>query len=168
MVPGENLGAASVDAMWRGAIVVTPTTTQMREITWELATLGFRVELEYLDRHLRPAGGDVDEVLQQETRRRMQVSRVFGGRSLLTPHGVHTDGGLSSPDARARAGRLEALRKLMVEWPDIHADVKACPVLTQTTPVPTIEAAEKVLCAHYTQTFFNCAGRAATIPRLLP
>ena len=140
----------------------------MREITWELVFLGFRVELECLDRHLCPSSGDLDEVQQPETYRRMQVAQVFGGRPLCPAERMQAQPGLCSPELQDRADSLEALRRVMSRWPGIGAEVTQYVGVTRTSSADAIQDLERKLSRQYAQTFFNSARRAPIVLRTVP
>ena len=75
--------------------------------------------------------------------------------------------GLGAPTIASRRGALEAFRTLLSRWPQVPPVVTGTP-LVQTTADLTVLEVEYEMCRFYLQTFWEVAGRAATIPREFP
>ena len=141
---------------------------QMREIIWELCDIGFRIELRELDRALIPAPLDPIEGTEFEESRHAVLQAVFGTRSLLSRVQSLTSEGFSATLVGDRVGALEGLRQVVLRWPGVSDAIRTISPLTTRTPAPELVKAERELCRFYCQTFWEHAGRAATIPRLWP
>ena len=136
------------------------TARQAKEITWELAELGFRSELWELDLILVP-GAD---------QRRERDPLFFGvfadiiARDQWPPKRL----GLASPVLSERVKPLDALRRLLSRWPSAPDAIRNAPPLHATTTDEEVRELEDVMCRYYTQTIWETAGRAATILRVFP
>ena len=67
-----------------------------------------------------------------------------------------------------RVEGLEALRTLVCRWPATPPHIRHSPPLTSETDPAIVVAMEQSLAQWYTQAFWECAGRAASVPRTYP
>ena len=166
----DNVLLDAEDVDWFGRKVVEFDEKTMREVTWELFDVGFRVELRHLDRILVPP----PVIMDFESRRVFEVDRermieaVFDGRAFVSDTLPTANTGLAAEDIRDRASCLEGLRRLVLRWPDIPKTVRDYEMLTETTPIDTLERAERELSLLYCQTFYECSGRPPILPRRFP
>ena len=97
------------------------------QVTWEVAEVGFRLELQALDRHLVHDNAGVDRLLSQ----------VFADRPLIPPLPSTTEPlveGLSALTVAGRRRSLEALRQLLVRWPGADASITPMPLDSERMP----------------------------------
>ncbi|KAJ3551478.1 hypothetical protein NM688_g4684 [Phlebia brevispora] len=154
---------------WYGKKWVPSSVQQTREILWELCEVGFRCELTELDRHMVPNKAvDPDVAEHVENFRRGRIEKVFGGRPLILSTLPTRNEGLAASDIQDRVHSLEALRVIMHRWPDVPEEIKSLPPLTAAISVDELTRIEVAMCSHYTQRFYNVAGRAAILPRRFP
>lgn len=147
----------------------TGSEQQMREILWELCDLGFRLELQELDTALIPAPADPVDRGEFEKERDQVLQQVFGTRPLLSRLENFTAEGFSASLVGDRIASLEGLRQVMLRWPNVPEGIRSCaPLVATSTPTALLVRVEAEICRHYCQTFWEWAGRAATIPRLWP
>lgn len=158
----ENVKEDYEDPRWFGKEIGNPPDASMcQELAWELCEFGFRVELEELDRALT---GDEAVSTHAEL-----IAKVFPA----SKHWHYTAFpqepiGLCSPNASERIPCLNALRELMLAWPDVPEELATSSPLDTHMPADQVTNIEKLLAIFYCQTFFNISGRAAIIPRGLP
>ncbi|KAJ3540930.1 hypothetical protein NM688_g6157 [Phlebia brevispora] len=153
---------------WYNEKWVPSSSQQGCEILWELCEVGFRCELTELDRHLVPNNAlDTDVFEHVENFRRGRIQKVFGGRPLVLNTLPLRNEGLAASDIRDRVDSLEALRAIMHRWPDVPEHIKLLPPLTVAISADELARIEVIMCLHYTQRFYNIAGRAPTLPRRL-
>lgn len=145
------------EPLWHGTPLQTSNETHAQQITWEIAEIGFRMELRALDRHLVQDNVDVDAL----------VAEVFCHRPLLPVELPTSLDSLAAPTIAGRGPALEALRKLLSRWPNAPKVVATTP-LADTTDAVTVLEVERAMCQFYLQTFWDVAGRAATVPRQFP
>ena len=146
---------------WNHALITeTLTARQAKEITWELAELGFRSELWELDLTLVPNA-------DRKSERNPLFAGVFEDymvRDRWPPLRL----GLASPVLSERVKPLDALRRLLSRWPSAPDAIRNAMPLESTTPDSVVLELEDALCRYYTQTLWETAGRAATILRVFP
>ena len=162
----ENL--LDKEECWWGGRPFDGNEQQMREMIWELSDVGFRLELVELDRALIPPPSDPIDRAEFEDERAKVLQQVFGTRPVLSRVYKFSVEGFSSSTVSDRVGSLEGLRRVMVRWPNVPDTVSSLPPLDTSTPLATVFTVERELCQFYCQRFWECAGRAATIPRLWP
>ena len=146
---------------WEGKNKANMDEVTAMQVTWEVAEVGFRLELQALDRHLVHDNVAVDRLLSQ----------VFADRPLIPPLPSTTEPpfeGLSALTVAGRRRSLEALRQLLVRWPGADASITPLPLDSERMPDVEVLAHEEAICRFYTQTFWEVCGRAATIPRQFP
>ena len=156
-----------VQLKWFDADVAPDSLQQIREIMWELSELGFRYELLALDCHFVSYA---DKGLAQdtyETMRRRMIQAVCADRPAIITALPTANIGLAAPDLLQRAPCLEALRQVISRWPTAPEEIKNAGDLTKADAT-TLAEMENILCRYYVQTFWETAGRAATIPRTFP
>ena len=144
----------SVDCPWSGAEIEGAVAKQ---ISWEVAEMGFRLELCALDKHL--CGNKASSA--------RLIDAVFANRSLTGDSLPCMPYGLAHPSAPARKDSLEALRQIVARWPKAPTLVSQNR-FTCTTSDDIQTTMEQTLAKFYVQSFWENAGRAATIPRMFP
>lgn len=149
---------------WFDEVVSSPPPTRIcQEIAWELCELGFRVELDELDHALIPRTDD------RGLERAELIDQVSPGcRHWYFRAFPQNSTGLTSYELHDRIPCLEALRRLMLDWPNVPHDLKESPSLDLTTSPDTVTTVERAIASFYVQSFFDVSGRAAVIPRRLP
>lgn len=138
----------------------------MRQVVWDLYELGFRAELLALDKHFFPlqAGRFGDRLVRD-----ILVRNVFNTEELFGMHGIpETPLGLAASRPSERAEALEALRKLMLDWPDVPGTISSVRTLTALAPAEVIVDTERAMARFYCQTFYRISGRAPVLPRIPP
>jgi hypothetical protein len=89
-------------------------------------------------------------------------------RGLFIMHQVSTrDEGLGAKDWRDRRGYVEAFRILLRSWPGALAGLRLMSLDGSSNTV-NVAAVEAVAYPFYCQTFWNFAGRAPSVPHILP
>ncbi|KAF7795823.1 hypothetical protein EIP86_006990 [Pleurotus ostreatoroseus] len=154
------------EPMWFGVHWDSRCLQQTREVLWELSEIGFRHELLAMDRNLS-SHTSAEQAQLLEASRRQLVQRVCANRPDSLDHLPKQNEGLASPNILDRAESLEALRLLLARWPSAPSHIITSKPLTEVDKT-TLEKAETSLCKFYVQTFWDRAGRAATIPRIFP
>ena len=104
--------------------------------------------------------------MAEQSRRRL-VQTICAGRPEILSSLPTANEGLASPDVRGRAQSLEALRVLLARWPSVPEHIVTSKPLTEVDET-TLSKMEVSLCTFYVQSFWERAGRAATIPRVFP
>ncbi|KAH9929902.1 uncharacterized protein BXZ73DRAFT_47780 [Epithele typhae] len=137
-------------------------------ILYEIFELGFRYELLALDRILHPMPNQQDAEIIREQR----LAEVFAGRDLYRLHEEpKTFAGLGAEDPQdpVRVRCLEALRRVVSEWPLCPPDivVPAFPIGV-ASPLHAIRDMERKVAAFYIKSFFTYAGRAPLVPHRFP
>ena len=136
----------------------------MRQVIWELHELSFRAELVELDRHFFPWAENRE---MRRLQRDEYVAIVFGTRHLFAAEYIPSNPvRLAAPNYADRVDTLEALRCLLVDWPQAPASFAAR--ITQETARDTVEAAEKAMAVFYCQSFYRESGRLPVLPRSPP
>ena len=155
---------------WCGKPVVEYGEQTVKEVTWEISDVGFRVELRHLDRLLVPPPvvmHDFESRRMFEADRERIIESVFDGRPFVSDTLPTANTGLAADDIRDRAASLDGLRRLILRWPNVPSTIDDS-ILTETTPVDVLERAERELTSFYCQTFFELSGRPPTVPRRFP
>ena len=168
---GDNNPDDSVVAQWFNLNVESldddAWTRVLRQIAWDVAEVGFRVELTELDRYLVPRSAPGDDLERIE--RDALLARVFpANRGLILGQFPTAVDGLEASQLAARAAYLEALREVLCRWPGAPDDLKSCPALTSMNSALFIAKMERQIADFYCATFFRVAGRAPVLPRCLP
>ena len=133
---------------------------------WELSEVAFRVELLELDRHLVPA--PIHEEQLFEAKRRALIAAIFPDEHCTIPSTPPPkDRGLSACTIEGRMQSLEALRRLVVRWPE-HPPHFDHFTLTMPSERARLLAFERDVAFFYVQNFYQMSGRAAVVPRILP
>lgn len=136
----------------------------VRQLMWELFELGFRAELHQLDRYLRPLPAGSSE--EKERERERELASVFPDANVLDRKYLPgMSDGLASPSAYEKATSLEALRKIMVQWPNPAVCLLEPDTERFKHSLPVFEAQ---IATCYTQAFFDAAGRPPILPHLYP
>ncbi len=141
-----------------------------QELVWHLSELNFRAELLALDgrqTHAPPSGDDEDiatVTANFRMAREQAVLKVFPEQSVTFADATVANTGLSSHDWKTRATRLQALRDVMQKW-DAPLPVNCLGCLAGTECDEVGYRIERMLAAHYAQTFYDSFGRAAVLPR---
>lgn len=156
----------TVKLTWFGSPWDPSSLQQTREILWEISEIGFRFELLALDRHLVSSDGSEQPEMLEISRRQL-IQTVCAGRPEFLSRLPSANKGLASPNVWGRAQSLEALRTLMSRWPSVPVHIATAKPLTEVDET-TLTKMEVSLCRYYVQTFWQEAGRAATIPRVFP
>lgn len=130
---GENKPDDGVPAKWFGNDVESvegPISERILvEVAWDLAEVGFRVELSELDWYLVPRSAPDDDL--EMTERDALLSAVFpADRGLVIKTFPKTPDGLASPSFAGRTVYLEALRQVLSRWPGVPDELKNCAPLT--------------------------------------
>ncbi|PPR01992.1 hypothetical protein CVT26_008735 [Gymnopilus dilepis] len=164
---GEDLVSAAALAQ---ELYIVPDAVA-REVVWDLYEHNFRLELLALDRCVvsRGAMSELDGLDRDD-----KVRQCFPNDSLVNLDVPVEDRGLGAGDWGHRMQWVEALRRVLIAWPQ-------CPEILQTTSAVQhlstghIVSDEKRVCGvervaypFYCQTFFNYFGRAPSIPHILP
>jgi hypothetical protein len=163
-----------VDLFWAGALLrrkdqilegkINIEEGLAREIVWDAFEHCWRMELLSLDRTIWPrrnmtAAGRLE--------REAMVVDVFP-RGLLIMHQVSArDEGLGAKDWKNRRGYVEAFQLLLRDWPGAPATLTSMP-LDSSSNAANLAAVEAVAYTFYCQTFWNYAGRAPSVPHILP
>lgn len=133
-----------------------------RHVMWELFDLGFRAELLQLDRYLRPLS--LGHSYAKERERERELARVFPDGSILDRASLpRASDGLGSNDAHERASSLEALRKILVGWPNPPACLQE-PDVNRFSDPASLRTFEVQVAEFYAQSFFDAAGRPPILP----
>ena len=143
------------------------TAQERKRVLWELATVAMRVELHALDRSLVRAASGQHAVLF-EAERIALIRRVFGGEPLSSEYVAGPNMGFSAYHIRDRADGLEAFRVIVSRWPGAPPAIQQASPLTASSGSDTIVGMEHLIAGWYLQTFWDCAGRAAAVPRIFP
>lgn len=157
----------SVVLAWFGSSWSADSVEQTQQIMWELSEVGFRHELLALDCHLVSYADKADQQPMLEGLRRGMIQSIFADRPPILTALPTENVGLAAKDILKRATSLEALRQLMSRWPNVPNSIKNAQTLTEMDS-RALSRAEALICKYYVQTFWETAGRAATIPRLFP
>lgn len=160
---------------------VAPETSQ--QILWELSELNFRCELVGLDRRLhdnqlsanQPATLGPHVPLPALWTREDLLGRCFIGTSMLDIELGHANHGLACPQWTDRRRYLFALRNVMITWSGFQSYASSKnllaflepPVLSSDMTENQTHHLEMLVSGFYTQSFFNCFGRAPILPRRL-
>ena len=155
---------------WFGTGIQNLRPKTVQQIAWEVHHIGFRLELRHLDRTLvrMPLSVDRETWRAAEERRDKLLQEVFAGRPLTSDTLSAANTGLEAEDIRDRAASLDALRRLVLRWPEVPNAVRDCPALTSATPGAALLQAERDLTQYYCQMFWEHGGRAPIVPRRLP
>ena len=161
--------------VWRG-VTVSETLLEtgqledylprLQEIGWELAEVGFRVELFELDRFHVPERLQNSDAFEQ--RRRELLAEVFGDGHHLFPSLPPANGLFSMPDIHRRAACLDALRRLLCHWPSHPSHFDTLVLRADEPSAHTLETFEHEAARFYCQQFYEWAGRAPSLPREPP
>ncbi len=157
----------SVVLEWFGSLWSPDSVEQTRQIMWELSEVEFRYELLALDCHFVSYADKVEQRPMLEGLRRAMIQSIFADRPPILTALPTENVGLAAADILKRAASLEALRQLMSRWPSVPDSIKNVQALTEMDS-SALSRAEALICKYYVQTFWETAGRAATIPRLFP
>ena len=161
---------------FEGESVPQRLVAPIREIAWELAEMGFRMDLYEADRrmvaaHPPPAvDGQARASAQDEIiSRRNLLTNVWGDGHYLYPTLPPCPTmGLSADSLEKRASGLEGLRQVFVRWPSHPALFDETGVLSSQSSKDTLEQFEHAASAYYCQTFYQQFGRAPAVPRIHP
>ena len=129
----DNLLYSDSDVEWFGAIVRVLEPKTVQQVAWEVCHIGFRIELRHLDRTLvREPLPSIDcEICRDlEEHRDRLLQEVFAGRPLTSDTLPTVNTGLEAEDVRDHAASLDALRRLVLRWPEVPNAVRDCPTLT--------------------------------------
>ncbi|PBK70797.1 hypothetical protein ARMSODRAFT_974057 [Armillaria solidipes] len=160
----EFEGDINIDELrgtWRDKEFGTLTENGKREILWEVAEMGFRLEVHALDQRASVAN------IKDEAHSR-DLGRCF-------PHGLthpacvdlgSANFGLAHPSWLERAPYLFSLRKVMRSWKGDQPSFVTAINPDGYTELAYLEL-EKKVAAYYADTFFLYFGRAPTLPRQL-
>ncbi|RDX39824.1 hypothetical protein OH76DRAFT_1490809 [Lentinus brumalis] len=131
-------------------------------ILWETYELGFHYELLALDRACCST--------IQESQAQDRIARVFGNIGLfsVTHLPAADEPGLFAPVPHRRISALNALRDVVMRWPECPELLQAVTPLSTLDTVATVEAFEYWLATVYTRAFFTHAGRAPILPHFPP
>ena len=161
--------------LWRGLTVTLELLEagqldeycpRLQEIGWELAEVGFRVELFELDRFHVPEPPRHPDRFEQ--RRRELLAEVFGDGHHLFPSLPPANGLFSMPDIHRRAACLDALRRLLCRWPSHPSHFDTLVLRADEPSAHTLETFEHEAARFYCQQFYEWAGRAPSLPREPP
>ena len=166
----ENVLTTEGNPEWYGRKVPAVEPQVVKEVTWELCEVGFRVELRHLDRFLVwvPVSASLEQRTSFELNRERMLEEVFDGRPLVSDALPTTNTGLAADNIQDRAASLNGLRRLMQRWPEVPSTIRDCPMLGASTAVETLRRAESELSRYYCQTFWELAGCPPILPRRLP
>ncbi|KAJ3556962.1 hypothetical protein NM688_g1737 [Phlebia brevispora] len=138
-----------------------------QQIAWDLFNLGFYFELLELDRHLVPQLGGQDQV--EENEHRELIAAIFpSSHHLSSTCFPSSDLGITAHKMWARAKYLEAFRQVLRRWPDVPAEVRNCVPLPSIPSSTLFHTVERKMTGFYCQKFFDVAGRAPTVPHMVP
>ncbi|KAH9929953.1 uncharacterized protein BXZ73DRAFT_90351 [Epithele typhae] len=155
-------GASGSIEWFRHPITAVDGTTGP-QILWEVFELGFRHELLALDRLLVPMHGipDADFIREQV------LAGVFHYRDLYRLHQFPVFGvGLSHRIPSSRVRCVEALRRVVMRWPQCPLHIVADPLIAVNAR--TVEEMERAVARFYCTTFFNYSSRAPLVPHAFP
>jgi hypothetical protein len=158
-VEAENVELAGLEkgrVKWNGKVVEILTDAEREEILWELSELNFRFELLALDSR---ATATTDKDRQE------LVSACFPGstsRSLLVADLGTANHGLADGDWEKRAVYLQALKRLMITWPEVPSIIQAEKWQWSDREIEDLEHA---VTQFYVWSFYNHFRRAPIIPR---
>ncbi|KAF7790693.1 hypothetical protein EIP86_001649 [Pleurotus ostreatoroseus] len=139
----------------------------LRQVAWDVAEVGFRVELTELDRYLVPRSAPGDD--RERIERDALLARVFpANRGLILKDFPTATDGLEATHLDKRSAYLEALRQVLSRWPGAPDNMKSCPALTSSNSTIFVAQMEREMADYYCATFFRVAGRAPVLPRCLP
>ena len=166
---GLELNVVDKEPSWFGNPIALTDDKQMAEIAWELSEVAFRLELRAVDSLMVPPPLNSSEldVTRHEMERDGLVLRVFGNRPLVANSLPTQNEGLASFVSSGRGPCVEALRVLLARWPNAPEWIRNT-ALTPSIPQPELLVFEKSIATFYVQSFWERAGRAATVPRRLP
>ncbi len=149
---------------WFARTINSLTTPIARQVIWEILEMGFRHELQALDRILVPGHGDV----HTEASRREYLSHVFPNGDIEYVRELPTtDVGLTAARLDARLPYLEAFRRVLIRWPLCPHSVHSQKI-TLDMPMDQIVGIEANMLLFYVETFFSYSGRAPLIPHAFP
>ncbi len=133
-----------------------------REISWQLARLGFRLELLTVDSIIvRRTGDKAQDIAAQ---RLHWVNKILGN-SMMADISTrpYTNVGLAAVNIHDRVEALEAFRQLMQGWPNLPVDVGDVRVPMVGMEEVDLERIERAIARFYVETFVKHAGRAPVL-----
>lgn len=133
-----------------------------RQVIWELCELGFQAEILELDHHFVPWDVQRPEIhLVWDN----LIARVMGKDILFTVEYIpETPVNLAATSPKSRVRAFEALRNLMVTWPEAP-DVLKDTELGHDVCNADVEDAESIITRLYCNMFYRVSGRTPTLPR---
>lgn len=160
---------------FKGETVPQRLVMPIREIAWELAEMGFRIDLYEADRRMVPSPpsdivGQAHKPAQDDIIfRRNLLSNVWADGHYLYPRLPPCPTlGLSAEKLCERASGLEGLRQVFVRWPGHPPSFDQVDVLSSLSTKDSLEQFEHAASTYYCQTFFELFGRAPAVPRVYP
>ena len=163
----ENMRNPTGDPSWNYLPLAELTPQQVKEISWELAQVAFRMELLVLDRLMTHGVTEGDEQMR-EAQRQLFVSMVFDGEPVVRTAPPTSNRGLASGNFLARAKSVDALCRLLARWPDAPSAIRAANLGCPEPPLDEVVRLEREAALFYLQSFWEQCGRAAVIPRRFP
>lgn len=142
----------------------------VRQILWEICELGFRYELLELDRVVCPNQASTEVAADvEESKREWLFAPVFPEDMFLQiTRLTERNTGLAHDLVFKRADALDALVKVMKRWPNCPDMIKSAPLLYSQRAENYVLSMEAAIADFYCTTFFQHAGRPATIPHRFP
>lgn len=159
----------TIDAVWRDkTITEAEVTVQLcNEVTWELCELNFHLDLTAMDRIIVRREGH--EAYDIEVRRNEMLRKTFFNDHVLDAMNPPPDGQYLGSEATAnRLHRLEALRRLMQDWPNFPAELQTPLYTYESGEAQNLDMLEESVVFFYLQSFIRHSGRAPVLPRQLP
>ena len=148
---GEHSQCVPGDPRWYGRDITAVSERDALQITWEIASVGFRMELRALDRQLVKDNEDANALIDD----------IFANKPLVLET-LPTDGeGLAARTVAGRARSLEALRRLQCRWPSVPEVIATAAPVSATSACDVVAELEHAMATFYVQTFWDVAGRAA-------
>lgn len=169
----RDVADASVPTSWygRSLFFLSDTTAlptdkcdieTVRWVAWELQELAFRFEFAELDLVMAPLHPTDFTAIRE---RQSLLSFVFPSVEDLV---AQRSCGLTGAIARDRAPFLDALCRLLSQWPAGSGLLQPGASFTSTSSVMLYDNMERILVGFYCQTFFETCGRPPVLPRQLP
>lgn len=153
-------GAATPDTIPPRPAYEAPPAWALRQVAWEVTELAFRAELYELDRRL--VGGANEEAMRA---RDALIEQVFpSAHHWMTPTLPPPIRSLSATRIQERVACLEALRQLLIRWPEAPHTLREVS-LTSDVPEGVATQTEVDLATFYCRCALKEFGRPPVIPR---
>jgi hypothetical protein len=152
----------------RNHAIVDLDPTITKEIIWELFEHNFRFEIAALDMVAAASKWVGDEAA---VTRKDFIGSVFGtSRKFVIWNDPFPrwNEGLQAKDIGDRRFRLDFLRRVLCDWPDVPPNIKAKSFHDYSMTLKEREALEANILGFYCQTFFDYFGRPPIVPHRLP